>query len=295
MQDDTEVLAMPTEIHRSPSDDGTEIAGHIYGQGPRLVVVHGQTSDGDVDWAGLLPHLTDRFTCYLPSTRGRGLSGEHPDLSPERRVEDITAFVDSIGDQVVLVGHSAGGVLALGAAARCPAVAAVVAYEPPAPEALSEEEAQRLEQPIDAMAHALAQGQMTEAMRGFLEFVANDDEMAALDAADYVDSTAKYAPTLFQELQLEAQPLAFSPTAPSMLAEINAPVLLLHGTRTPLRWFTDAAHHVADHVTDAEVREISGAGHAGPILEPEAVADELVSFLATSPAVGPPHATAARA
>ena len=98
-------------------------------------------------WAPLLAHLTDRFTCYLPSTRGRGLSAEQPDLSPERRVEDITAFVDSIGEPVVLIGHSRGGVLALGEAARSSAVTAAVAYEPPAPEALGEEEAQRLEQP----------------------------------------------------------------------------------------------------------------------------------------------------
>ena len=152
----------------------------------------------DLDWAGLLPYLTDRFSCYVPSTRGRGLSGQHPDLSPERLVEDVAAFADSIGEPVVLVGHSAGGVLALGAAARSPAVTAVVAYEPPAGKALGEEEAQRLEQPTHTMARAVDEGRINDAMRSFVEFVANDDEMAALDAAEYVEATSKYAPILLQ-------------------------------------------------------------------------------------------------
>jgi len=34
---------------------------------------------------------------------GRGLSANHPDHSPKRLVEDITAFVDSIGEPVGLV------------------------------------------------------------------------------------------------------------------------------------------------------------------------------------------------
>ena len=27
--------------------------------------------DGDLDWQALLPHLTDRYTCHLPSMRGQ--------------------------------------------------------------------------------------------------------------------------------------------------------------------------------------------------------------------------------
>ena len=200
---------MSTEpLHRASSDDGTEIAGHVHGQGPALVLVHGQTGDGDLDWVPLLAHLTDRFTCYLPSTRGRGHSAEHPDLSPERRVEDVTAFVDSIGEPV--------------------------AYEPPAPEALGEEEAQRLEQPTEAMAQAVTEGRRSDAVRAFVGFVVNDDELAAFHAVNSVETTAKYAPTLQTERELEAQPGAFSPTNPTLLAQITAPALLLHGTRKRL-------------------------------------------------------------
>ena len=90
-------------IHRAVSADGTEIVGRVVGQGPALVLVHGGIGDGEFAWDALLPHLADRFTCYLPSTRGRGLSADNPDHSPPRLQEDINAFVDSIGEPVCLV------------------------------------------------------------------------------------------------------------------------------------------------------------------------------------------------
>jgi pimeloyl-ACP methyl ester carboxylesterase len=205
----------------------------------------------------------------------------------------VTAFVDSIGEPVVVVGHSAGRLLALGAAEHCSAVTAVAAYEPPAGEALGEQEAQLLDQPIDAMARAVTEGRLSDAIRAFVEFVASDDEVTALDATDYRDTTARYAPVLLQELHLEAEPGAFSATDPSLLSRITAPVLLLHGTRSPLRWYTDAIDHITDHVPHAEVRQIAGVGHCGPITEPDTVVDELVRFLASAPSVHAPHAEAA--
>src|SRR5262245_13549766 len=110
---------MPEDrIQRAVSADGTEIAGRVQGEGPQLVLVHGAFGDGDIAWEGLLPHLTGRLTCYLPSTRGRGLSGDNPDHSPPRLEEDITAFVDSIGEPVGLVGWSGSGAWVLGATAH---------------------------------------------------------------------------------------------------------------------------------------------------------------------------------
>lgn len=61
-------------IHRAVSADGTEISGRVHGQGPPLVLVHGALHDGDIAWSALVSHLTERFTCFLPSLRSRGLS-----------------------------------------------------------------------------------------------------------------------------------------------------------------------------------------------------------------------------
>lgn len=77
--------------HYVTATDGVTIGGTVHGQGPPLVFVHGMMADGDIDWQALLGHLTGRFTCYLPSYRGRGLSGDHPDLSIGRLVDDILA------------------------------------------------------------------------------------------------------------------------------------------------------------------------------------------------------------
>lgn len=93
-------------IHRAVSADGTELAGRVHGTGPPLVLVSGV---GDGEKAPfLVPRLSERFTCYSMSLRGRGLSDPAPDHAPERLVEDITAFVDSLGPPVGLAGHSRG-------------------------------------------------------------------------------------------------------------------------------------------------------------------------------------------
>jgi pimeloyl-ACP methyl ester carboxylesterase len=50
------------------------------------------------------------------------------------------------------------------------------------------------------------------------------------------------------------------------------------GTASTLRPFSDAVEHAAASIPDARVRDLSGAGHFAPNLNPEPVADELVRF-----------------
>jgi pimeloyl-ACP methyl ester carboxylesterase len=78
-------------IHDVTTTDGVTIGGAVHGQGPPLVLSPGGIGDGDLDWHAVLPHLLGRFTCYLPSLRGRGLSGHHPDLRTSRLVDDLVA------------------------------------------------------------------------------------------------------------------------------------------------------------------------------------------------------------
>jgi pimeloyl-ACP methyl ester carboxylesterase len=56
-------------------------------------------------------------------------------------------------------------------------------------------------------------------------------------------------------------------------------VALLQGTRS-IPWFIDGVRHVAAHVPDADLREVNGAGHLGPYLEPAGLAAELTPFFA---------------
>jgi pimeloyl-ACP methyl ester carboxylesterase len=64
---------MPTDrIHRTNSRDGTEIVGRVVGDGPPLVLLHGGLGCGETAFPALLPHLSDHYTCFLPSTRAAG-------------------------------------------------------------------------------------------------------------------------------------------------------------------------------------------------------------------------------
>lgn len=277
---------MDTErIHRAVSGDGTEIAGRVHGQGPPLVLVHGSFEDGDLDWAAMLPHLRERFTCYLMSTRGRGRSGAAADLSPQRRVEDVTAYVESIGEPVYLFGESDGAALALGAAARTGAVSAVAGHEPPVFEVLGAADGARFEETVGRAGDAAAAGDPVEAARIFAHLIAGEDELAALSSSNYFADAARYVPTFLAELEQEAGS-EFSPTDPAVLAKITAPVLLLHGSRSALRdFFTAGVRHVVEHVPHARVCEIPGSGHWGVTLAPEPIAAELSRFLGPADSV----------
>lgn len=271
-------------IHRTKSADGTEIAGRVIGDGPPVVLVHGALFDGETAWTGVVPHLADRFTCFLPSTRGKGLSGSSTDCAVQRLVEDVTAFVDSIGEPVSVAGWSQGAMFTLGAAAQSEAVSAVAGYEPPVLEALDEDGFNRFTETVTRMGEYAGQGQMHEAARVFTELVTNEKEMEAIVSSGGLDLAAPNIPAELQLFSQMGQGEETSPTDPASLASISAPVLLLRGDETPWEWFDDGIRHVAAHVPDCEVRTIPGAGHAAPAVVPEAVAAEFVRFFEASPA-----------
>jgi pimeloyl-ACP methyl ester carboxylesterase len=268
-------------VHRAMSADGTEIAGRVIGQGPPLVLVHGGLGDGELTWRAMLPLLADRFTCYTMSTRGRGLSAapSPPDYAPHRLVEDVVAFVDSVGAPVGLAGYSSGGMYALAAAARSAAVRAVAAYEPPVL-ATSEEDRQRFAAAAARMEEQVADGRLADGARTMISIVAHDDELAALTAAGAFDEWARNVLVGRQELRHYGD--GPSPIAPEVLARIAAPVLFLHGSRAH-RWYRDGARHLAEHIADLRVGEVSGVGHFGLLLEPAPVADAFVRFFEAAP------------
>jgi pimeloyl-ACP methyl ester carboxylesterase len=269
------------DVHRAVSADGTEITGRVHGQGPPIVLVHGGLGDGEDSWEPLLPYLTDQFTCYTMSTRCRGLSSQSADLSPQRLVEDVAAFAESIGEPVGLVGLST--TWTLGAAAHTDAVSAVAVYEPGVDRVLGEDDAVRIEEMYTRLDQAAAKGRLADAARELIELIANDDELATLSRTDYFETVGQNVTVHLQEIKQAAQSEQPGSTDPLVLARIAAPVLLLHGSRTPLEdWLTDSVRYVADHVSDLHVHEITDAGHLGPYCEPDAVADELVQFFETA-------------
>lgn len=265
--------------HTLTTADGATIGGTVHGQGPPLVFVHGIIGDGDLDWQALLPHLTDRFTCHLPSTRGRGLSGDHPDHTRGRLVDDIIAYVDSIGETAALVGFSSGGAMSLSAAAQSETVTAVAVHEPALTALLDSQQQATFGETVARVGEHVAAGRLASAAHTFAGYVCNDTEIAVLEQAGYLEAAGRYTPVLVNDVQQLRR--SDGPTAddPEVLGRIAAPLLVLHGPETATPWFTGCVHHLADHVPDARIREIPDAGHYAPVTHPEALAEALVAFL----------------
>jgi pimeloyl-ACP methyl ester carboxylesterase len=269
-------------IHRAVSADGTQIAGRVRGQGPPLVLVHGGIGDGEFAWEELLPHLTDRFTCYLPSTRGRGLSVDNPDQTPRRLQEDVTVFVDSIGEPVCLVGWSGSGQWVLGAAADSGAVAAVAAFEPVVHSVAREDDLARFGGAMEQVGMAAADGRLVDAVRAFAPGVCTDSEIAALEETDFFERWAAGVPALLDTLPQDQSYEGPRSTDPEELEKITVPVRLIVGQETLLGLFANSVQYIAQHVADPNVRELPGVGHFAPVIAPEALATELISSFASA-------------
>ena len=265
--------------HYVTTTDGVTIGATVHGQGLPLVFLHGIIGDGDLDWQGLLPYLTRRFTCHLPSWRGRGLSGDHPNLSFGRMVDDFIAYLDSVGEPAGLVGWSAGADLALTMAAQSNAVAAVAALEPSMPRLLTEQQRAAFGDAFARMGELAAEGRLTDAMRAFADVPFKDDEIATLNDTGYLEAAGRYVPTMLSTIQQQPQYQGPTPDDPAVLSAISIPVLVLHGSDSkPVA--VRAAKHVADHVPHARTHQIPGAGHVAPLTHPEALAEALTEFFA---------------
>ena len=188
--------------HYVTTTDGVTIGGTVHGQGPPLVFLQGAIGDGDLDWNRVVGHLTGRFTCHLPSLRGRGLSGDHPDLSPGRRVDDLLTYVDSIGEPTGLVGWSGGGYLRArrgGAVRRGHRGGPLRAWDPepggragPSGSSVT---------PSPARASWPPKGDLAAAARAFAGFPFNDEEIAVAEDAGYFEAAGRYVPNLLNLLQ----------------------------------------------------------------------------------------------
>jgi pimeloyl-ACP methyl ester carboxylesterase len=270
---------MTGRVHVAISADGTEIVGRVRGQGPPLVLVHGGLGDGEVAYEALVTYLADRFTCYTPSTRGRGLSGDNPDHSPPRLQEDVTGFVDSIGEPVRLVGWSGSGAWVLGAAAHSDSVAAVAIYEPGVIGVGGDDDIAHLAAAMQQVGSAAADGRNLDAVHAFLPGICTDNEIAALKATPFYQQWTGAIPALLRFVEQDMSYKGPRSTDPDALGQVAAPVLLLRGEQTLLgTFFAEVERYVAQHVVDAQVRELPGIGHFAPLLEPQPVAKELISF-----------------
>jgi pimeloyl-ACP methyl ester carboxylesterase len=267
--------------HHVTTTDGVTIGATVHGEGPPLVFLQGVIGDGDIDWGATAGHLADRFTCHLPSIRGRGHSGDHPDLGTPRLIEDQRTYVESLGQPAGLVGWSGGGAWALAVAARSDAVAAVAPFEPGMLSLADESVQAVIADAVGRTAELAAQGNLPAAARAFAAFPFHDEEIAAADAAGYFEAAGRYVPGLLQLLQQAMTQEGPVPDDPAVLGAVEVPVAILLGSDAK-PFFRLSAQHVLEHVASARVHEIPGVAHAAPVTHPEALAESLGEFFASA-------------
>ncbi len=259
------------------SSDGTPIAVTTSGTGRPLVLVPGTTAD-HTSWRLAQPDLETSATVHAVDRRGRGASGDHDDYSVERELADVVAVVEAAaatwGGPVDLVGHSFGGMLSFGAAARTDSVRRMVLYEgwpPPDPAYRATDDT--LVERLEAL---LAEGRRAEVVTTFFQQVVGlgDDEIRALQSAPSWPGRVGGAHTVPREMR------AFSGQHldPATAAAITVPVLLLVGGDTPSDILADP-EAVAAALADARIQVLPGQAHVANTTAPHLLADAVLGFL----------------
>lgn len=228
---------------------------------PTVVFVHG-AADRGAAFAKVGRWLRTANLVRI-DRRGYGRSrtvAAHPVTTPSAllaaEVDDVVSVVAACTDSPVIVaGHSVGGVIALGAAARTPAVRGVVAYEPPMAWAPW----------WPASDHSTpAPDDPAVAMETFLRSMIGDTQWERLGASVQQTRRAE-GPALLRDFNVAdaAQTLD--------LGAIGVPVVLGVGTKATRRHRT-AAETYAAQLANATVADVHGAGHGGHLTHPEAFA-----------------------
>lgn len=254
------------------SKDGTPIAFWKSGSGPALLLVHGAVADHSTTWRAVVPLLEKKFTVYAMDRRGRGGSGDGPDYSLQREVEDVVAVAESIEGPVHVLGHSFGAIVTFAAAPAITNLDHLILYEtvslkpkPVDPKVLARLEALREAGDYD--------GLLVTMFRDMADIPPEQIEMMR-SQEDAWKVRLGNAPTVPRELRAgldhEFQPEGYR--------KLQTPTLLMVGGESP-DWELESANAIAEVLPDARVVELEGQGHLATYTAPEAFVEQVVSFL----------------
>lgn len=263
-------------LSRVASLDGTKIGYRTSGSGRPLVLVHGGTADHS-RWRPVLPLLEPHCSAIAIDRRGRGASDDGPDYAIEREFEDVAAVVDTVaqaaGGPVDLLGHSFGGLCAIGGATLTANVRRLVLYEPADPP----DDADQLGRVASRLETLLGEGRREELLITFFREVVlmPDHELDRLRSLPAWQGRLAAAHTLPRELRV----VAVHPALDSeRLSAITVPTLLLLGgdSPEPVKLITAA---VAETLPDARTVVLEGQQHVAIDTAPELFASAVVEFL----------------
>lgn len=209
-------------------------------------------------------------------------AGEH--FSDDTHVSDLAAFIRALDvGPVYLVSWSYSGRLAPQLALRHPEmVRGMVHYEPAVgtlvagmPEELKTAIAEERKKYGPAM-EALKAGEAVEATKLFIEAVFERPEGG-------FEQEPEYMRTIWLDNARTLAPMFGSPPNSITcddLANIKQPTLIVKGEQTDL-YYSSVADTMAQCQPDAELRELAGVGHEGPVHAVEPFTATILDFLAS--------------
>jgi len=250
------------------------------GQGPDLVLIHGIASNLGQWQLGILPALAQDFRLTMYDLRGHGYSDMPPSgYTPDLMVGDFTGLMDYLSIQrAAILGHSYGGLMALYYAALHP---------------------DRVDKLIiaDSGIPLLEPGQGRDALLDRCR------EMLRRDDVDVPDEKAQDAPYLMEQLlkhrrfswrgmgvrrgmarlsrlsnttSFSKEYREASGLTLQMIRQIDAPVLLIYGDRSPL---TASFQSLREYLPHGRGVIIPNGGHFFPLEHPKLFVEHVSGFL----------------
>ena len=263
---------MDVELKRVESRDGTQIACHVAGDGPPLVLVHGTSAD-NTRWASVIAPLAARFTTYSVDRRGRGASSDCEHYAIESEFDDIAAVVDAVGDEADLLGHSYGAVCSLEAALRTRNLRRLVLYEPPLPVGIDIYPAGLIGELETRLAAGDREGVVTTFLRDVVRMPA--DELEALRRDPSWAGRLAAAHTIPRELRIAD---VYEPDF-ARFAAVTVPTLLVVGSDSP-NFLVEPSRRLHDAIAGSRLVPLPGQQHAAMTTAPDLFLEPILEFLA---------------
>jgi pimeloyl-ACP methyl ester carboxylesterase len=231
------------------SKDGTRIAYDVFGSGPVLIYI-----TGAICHRNFKPVLDDakifakEFSVITYDRRGRGDSGDHPQYSLEKEIDDINALINSCSalidlynGKVNIYGHSSGAILAMEAAIRLPSkIDKVFIYDPP----YTHDEIDKAKYGLlrEKVNQLISKKDYSAAIRNFLAGIGMPQFFVfCLPIMPGWKKLKALAPTLSYDMDMTKD---FPPL--EHLAEIKVPIKIVYGEKSP-----DSIQSVSKMITKA--------------------------------------------
>lgn len=263
---------------RVASVAGTQLAYVESGQGEPVILVHGAFADYRY-WEPQFEAGTERFHFYAYSRRG-AYPNQHESASAlQTEYQETTDLIDFIEELNIgpahLVGHSAGGHIALLVAIRRPDLVRSVVLEeggfvsdhPASQEALKE-----ILPVIEEYMQLRSSGSFDLAIERFIDFVSGEG---------FFSSASENAKRLMLDNESAYGMLPIAPLTCAEAASVEVPVLVVLGELSP-SYTGRLLSGVRDCLTDEQAVTIQGASHAIHIEQSAAFNQAVFSFIASN-------------